>query len=168
MKSFELVGHTEPKPLVSIQGAPALDPIQGFARLSWCKQLRDNQAVLRFEPGLFSEPYVCLDVPLRAVDRAKNYAAVPVRPTGRVRRGSLETLANLLFESSQPCFVEGRGSIFLDFMAESVGIVVHPRQKRRSGFVRFGAGGLTSFDPEADEFMRESPEAAVRIIQFIC
>jgi hypothetical protein len=74
----------------------------------------------------------------------------------------------LFFEGSQPCFVEGRGSIFLDSMAESVGIVVHPRQKPRSGFVRFGAGGLTSFDPEADEFMRELPETAVRIIEFIC
>jgi len=71
-------------------------------------------------PVSSSEPYVCLDVPLRAVDRAKNYAAVSVRPTGRVRRGSLETLANLLFEGSQPCFVESRGCIFLEFMAESL------------------------------------------------
>jgi hypothetical protein len=74
----------------------------------------------------------------------------------------------LLFEGSQPCSVESRGSIFLDFMAESVGIVVHPRQQRRNGFVWFGAGGLTSFDPEADEFMGELAEAAIRIIEFIC
>jgi hypothetical protein len=53
-------------------------------------------------------------------------------------------------------------------MAESVGIVVHPRQQRRNGFVWFGAGGLTGFDPEADEFMGKLAEAAIRIIEFIC
>jgi transposase len=42
--SFELVGRPGPKPLFAIQCAPALDPIQGFAQLSWSKQLRDNQA----------------------------------------------------------------------------------------------------------------------------
>src|ERR1035438_7833971 len=124
-------------------------------------------ALVSAVPSLLGERDVGRDVSLCVIDRAQNLAPVPVRVTGLLCRGGLKARSNLLLEGGQSGLVERRCGVLLDFVAERVGIVVHPREQPGSRLIRIGVRGLTGFDPEADEILGKLSEAAARVVEFI-
>ena len=74
---------------------------------------------------------------------------------------------HLLRELLQSCLIECRRRSPFNFVAKRVRIIVHPAKQRGSRLARAGSGGLPGLDPAADYILRELPEAAARIINFV-